>query len=92
MTIGEVISLAATLCALGISLTALVTARRKDTKADGAQSGTVLTEIGYIKAQMDRLNEALKELNARDRDYLERLTAVEASAKQAHKRLDKMEA
>jgi hypothetical protein len=69
-------------------LTATLTkVRNKAGKADGV----VLTEIGYIKAGIDDIK---RKQDRQDELYIkiaERLTAVEASAKQAHHRIDRLE-
>lgn len=60
--------------------------------ADEAKSdATVLTEIGYIKANTDEIKAEQKEQRKTNVEVVTRLTAVEASAKQAHKRLDAFE-
>ena len=52
---------------------------------------TVLTEIGYIKANTDEIKAEQKEQRKTNTEFVTRLTDVEASAKQAHKRLDHIE-
>lgn len=49
------------------------------------------TEIGYIKANTDEIKAEQKEQRKTNVEVVTRLTAVEASAKQAHKRLDAFE-
>lgn len=55
------------------------------------QDATVLTEIGYIKANTDEIKAEQKEQRKTNTEFVTRLTDVEASAKQAHKRLDHIE-
>lgn len=61
---------------------------RKDAEADGKNDGIVLTEIGYVKAGIDDIKLEQK----RQRDEFTQLKVdvakIEASAKQAHKRID----
>lgn len=64
---------------------------KKDSEADGKQSGTILTELGYIKGGIDDLKSENREQRKTNVEFVSRLTAVEASAKQAHKRLDRIE-
>jgi hypothetical protein len=64
---------------------------RKDAADTARSETTVMVEIGYIKASLDDV----KRLVERQQEYqslvMERLVAVEASAKQAHKRVDRLE-
>lgn len=64
---------------------------KKDSEADGKQSGTILTELGYIKGGIDDLKNENREQRKTNVEFISRLTAVESSAKQAHKRLDRIE-
>ena len=60
-------------------------------RSSGKESGTVLPEIGYIKGGVDRIERKQDEQDARYITMAERVTAVESSAKQAHKRIDRLE-
>lgn len=51
----------------------------------------VLSEIGYIKANTDEIKQEQKEQRRTNTEFVTRLTAVEESAKQAHKRIDGIE-
>lgn len=64
---------------------------KKDSRTNGQELGTVLTEIGYIKANTDEIKSEQKEQRKTNTEFVTRLTAVESSAKQAHKRLDLLE-
>ena len=64
---------------------------KKDSEADGKQSGTILTELGYIKGGIDDLKSENREQRKTNTEFISRLTAVESSAKQAHKRIDRIE-
>lgn len=68
-------------------------ARNKDADAadTGENKGTVLTELGYIKKGIDNIERKQEKQDERYVEIIGRVTAVEASAKQAHKRIDNME-
>lgn len=86
-----IISLVCTVVGAGA---AVITLRRTASRADteeGKASGTILTEIGYIKSGVDDIKRHQEKQDDRYLDLRQRVTAVEASAKQAHKRLDGME-
>lgn len=85
------ISVISTLCAIAFGYAAFVRNGKKDTADEARADATVLTEIGYIKANTDDIK---RKQEKQDEQYLrisERVTAVEASAKQAHHRLDRLE-
>lgn len=65
--------------------------KANDNRDEGKQDGVILTELGYIKANTDEIKAEQKEQRKINNEVLTRLTAVEASAKQAHFRLDHME-
>lgn len=64
---------------------------KKDNKDEGQEVGTMLTELGYIKSGVDDIKAEQKEQRKTNVEFITRLTAVEASAKQAHKRIDRIE-
>lgn len=86
-----VLSAVSTVCAIVFGYLAFVRNRDKDNADEAKSDATVLTEIGYIKANTDEIKAEQKELRKTNTEFMERLVAVEASAKQAHKRLDTME-
>lgn len=88
----SVLSVISTVCAIVFGYIAFARNRQKDTEANAKTDATVLTEIGYIKANTDEIKAEQKEQRKTNTEFISRLTAVEASAKQAHKRLDALEA
>lgn len=76
---------------LVISLIATSQARKREHRDEGASSGTILTEIGYIKANTEEIKQEQREQRNNNLKFAERLAAVEGSAKQAHKRIDGLE-
>ena len=65
--------------------------KAKDDKHEGQQNGQMLTELGYIKSGIDDIKTEQREQRRINTEHATKLAAVEASAKQAHKRLDHME-
>lgn len=91
MDLGTVLGFAGTIAAIVFGYVALIRNRDKD-KADNVKSdATILTEIGYIKANTDEIKAEQKEQRKMNLDINSRLTAVESSAKQAHHRIDAIE-
>lgn len=86
-----IISIACTVLGAAIGYATFRKDREKDAEEEGKVDGVVLTEIGYIKAGIDDIK---RKQDKQDELYIkiaERLTAVEASAKQAHHRIDRLE-
>lgn len=76
------------------AIVAILTLRRsesKDDEEDGNTKGTILTEIGYIKSGVDDIKRHQEKQDDQYLDLRQRVTKVEASATQAHKRIDSME-
>lgn len=61
---------------------------KRDDRSDGQTTGAICTELGYIKANTDEIKAEQKEQRKVNTEVVSRLTAVEASAKQAHHRID----
>lgn len=90
-TFTTVLSVFSTVCAIVFGYIAFVRNRDKDKESNVKHDATVLTEIGYIKANTDEIKAEQKEQRKTNTEFVTRLTDVEASAKQAHKRLDHIE-
>lgn len=86
-----ILSVVSTVCAIVFGYVAFVRNRDKDKESDAKADATVLTEIGYIKANTDEIKAEQKEQRKTNTEFVSRLTAVEESAKQAHKRIDSIE-
>lgn len=65
--------------------------KKSDDEEEGKKNGVVLTELGYIKSGVDDIKRKQERQDEQHVEVISRLTAVEASAKQAHKRLDRIE-
>ncbi len=77
---------------LAISYAVFGSHKTKDDKSDGQQIGVVLSDLGYIKGTLDGVTLKLDKQDERNIEILQRLTDVEASTKQAHKRIDRLDA
>lgn len=89
--ISAVISILCTLACAAVAIMTFLKSTHESKDNEGKESGMVLTEIGYIKSGVDDIK---RHQEKQDDQYLElrqRVTKVEASASQAHKRLDKLE-
>lgn len=91
MDIGGIIGI---ICAVASAVVAALALRRsmaKDTSDSGKAGGVILTEIGYIKSGVDDIKRHQEKQDDQYLDLRQRVTKVEASATQAHKRIDGIE-
>lgn len=65
--------------------------RKKDDAGAGQKLGTIQSDIGYVKAGIDDIKAEQREQRNLNVSLTSRVTAVEESTKQAHKRLDHLE-
>ncbi|MCU5196508.1 hypothetical protein OCE52_17030 [Bacillus mobilis] len=85
------IGLLIALCSLGISFFGYQLNKSKTVRSDGQQSAEMKAELGYIRKGVDDIRLDQKSNERRMTEFGERLTRVEESVKQSHKRLDKAE-
>jgi len=71
------------------------TARTRDTRheirADAGSSAALRSDVEYIKRGVDDLRLDIKDQGRRFDELAERVTRVEESSKQAHKRIDRLD-
>ena len=87
----NVLSVISTVCAIVFGYIAFVRNRDSDKTKEAKSDATILTELGYIKGGIDDVKAEQREQRKTNTDFIGRLVSVEASAKQAHKRLDHIE-
>mgnify|MGYP000585152054 FL=1 len=78
-------------CAIVFGYIAFRRNNKNDDTAEGKKDGVLLTEIGYIKSGVDDIKRKQEKEDERHLKVVERLSAVESSAKQAHHRIDEMQ-
>lgn len=66
-------------------------ARKKDIKTEGREEANVGVQLNYIVNGINDIKVDIKASEKRMIEHGERLTRVEESSKQAHKRIDKLE-
>ena len=85
------ISVISGVCAIVFGYIAFVRNRDSDKTKEAKSDATILTELGYIKGGIDDVKAEQREQRKTNTDFVVRLVSVEASAKQAHKRIDHIE-
>ena len=61
---------------------------KKASKTEGESSGIIMQQLGYLEKGIDGLSDKLERMDERYIDLTQRVSAVEQSAKSAHKRID----
>ena len=65
--------------------------KKKDDEGQGLQLGTIQSDLGYVKSGIDDIKNEQREQRNINIALTSRVTAVEESTKQAHKRIDHLE-
>jgi len=87
----QIISAIGVVCTIIFAFLAFRRETKKIDNAAGTQTGTMLTEIGYIKGGVDDIKRQQEKQAERHLEVVTRLTKVEESAKSAHHRIDNLE-
>ncbi len=86
--IGIIFTAASLIVSLVFSLLSYRRNSKNDTREESEIKGVWQSDIGYIKAGIDDLKRENRAVNLRLDSISERVTRVEESCKQAHKRID----
>ncbi len=90
-TISIVLSAVFGIGGLVFGIISAVRNKKTDDTKEAKEDGIVLTELGYIKSGIDDIKHKQEGQDKQNLEFVRELTAVEESAKQAHKRIDKLE-
>ncbi len=74
--------------AIVLGVIACLRTTRRDKKEEGYRDGSVLAELFYIRSGIDDIRHRQERQEELHVELVGRLSATEASVKQAHKRLD----
>jgi predicted nucleic acid-binding Zn-ribbon protein len=83
-----VISILGTLSSISFGYLAFKRNSSTDTKQLGRESGTVISDLGYIKSSIERIEKRLDNSESKFDSISTRLARVEESVSSAHKRID----
>lgn len=86
----QIVTVVAGIAGIVFGLVTLFRNKKADDNNEGRESGTVLSDLGYIKAGVDEIKAEQKDQRKTNLEFIARLTAVEESTKQAHKRIDEL--
>jgi len=83
-----IISILGTISSITFGYLAFRRNDHSDTKELGRESGTVISDLGYIKSSIERIEKRLDNSESKFDGVATRLARVEESVASAHKRLD----
>ncbi|MEL7610349.1 MAG: hypothetical protein AAGU74_12730 [Bacillota bacterium] len=89
--IGAVIGAIAAISGMALGWTARAKQSKREAKQDGCEDGALKTDVAYIKRGVDDIRLDMKAQGQRMDALAERVTRVEESTKQAHKRIDRID-
>ena len=72
------------------ALLAFKRSEKQEHKNEGKSEGLILSDVGYIKACVDRMEKNLMSVDERYRNVFERLVKVEEALANAQKRVDEI--
>lgn len=90
MSTATIVAIIGGIAGVVFGLVTLFRNKKEDDNKEGRESGAILSDIGYIKAGVDDIKAEQKEQRKMNMDIERRLTSVEESTKQAHKRIDEL--
>ena len=86
----SLVGLLASLSSIIFAYLAFKRSNKEEDKSEGKTEGVMFSDIGYIKACVDRVEKNLNKVDERYRNILERLAKVEESLLNVTKRVDEM--
>ena len=85
-TVVSIIGIIGTLSSIFFAYLAFKKNEKIEAKNEGKSQGSIFSDIGYIKACVDRVEKNLSKVDEGYKDILERLATVEATVKQITKK------
>ena len=71
------LAIASPIISVIVAILALRRNNKNDTKAEGEEKGVLQSDVGYIKAGVDRLEKRLDKIDEKQESFSQRLTTVE---------------
>ena len=90
-TIGTIFGIVGVILSAVFAYLAFSRGKKKDDEGQGQQLGTIQSDLGYVKSGIDDIKAEQREQRDINVSLTSRVTAVEESTKQAHKRIDHLE-
>lgn len=84
----KVISIVGTISSIIFSILAFKRSERRDIKKEGKNEGLIISEIGYIKSCIDRMEKNINQMEKNNLDFLQRIIKLEESLSNIKKQVD----
>lgn len=84
------VGLCASISSIVFALLAFKRSEKQEHRVEGKSEGLILSDIGYIKACVDRVEKNLNTVDERYRNIVERLAKVEENLINTQKRVDEL--
>lgn len=89
--VAGIIGIIAAVSGMALGWVARTREQKREARNDGCEDGALKTDVEYIKRGVDDIRVDMRVQGQKLDGLAERVTRVEESAKQAHKRIDHME-
>jgi len=86
--IKDLISTLAIIMGMVFGIVALFRNKKADDSGDGQKMGMIMSDLGYVKSNTDEIKAEQQRQRDTNTNFAVELARVDASTKQAHKRLD----
>ena len=86
----SIISVLGTISSILFAYLAFKRNNQAEDKNEGKNQGVLISDVGYIKSSIDRMERSLEKVEDRYHDLFNRLVKVEQSNASAHKRIDEI--
>ncbi len=86
----SIISVLGTLSSILFAYLAFKRNNKVEDRNEGKSQGVLISDVGYIKSSIDRMERSLEKVEDRYHDVFNRLIKVEQSNASAHKRIDEI--
>ncbi len=85
-----ILGLCASISSIIFAILAFKRSEKQEHKNEGKNEGLMMSDIGYIKACVDRVEKNMTKVEERYRQVIERLVKVEESLQNVTKRVDEI--
>ncbi len=84
----SIVSLLGTVSSIFFAFLAFRRNESHDNVKEGKSEGVLISDVGYIKSSIDRMEKTIEKVEERYHELLTRIIKLEQSVQSAHKRID----
>ena len=86
--LGNIVSIVIAIISVIIAYSSFKKSEKQEMKKEGKNEGLLLSDMGYIKACVERVDKSINKMDETYKDMLQRLTKLEESVVNVNKRVD----